>query len=186
MTSLEQLVSYTNYAHSRNVAKISRLLAIRYGYSQSEADAIEQAALFHDIGKNSVPPGILNKPGRLTPEEYEIVKTHTSAGHTQIMEAIRLLEIAAAVAKEHHERLDGSGYLLMPGSDINPYVRLISVADVFDALVSRRPYKEPQSISEALQYLGENSDSFDAGIVSCLACEVDILRPLYKNCDVSK
>lgn len=181
MITLEQLVSSTNYDHSQQVAKISRIIALKAGYSTDEAAAIEQAALFHDVGKTTITPDILNKPGSLTPEEFEIVKTHTEAGYEQIMEAIRILLIAAAVAKEHHERLDGSGYLRMPGSDINPYARLISIADVFDALVSRRSYKEPWDATRAIRYLTEHGNHFDHAIVDCLTGSIDEVLLAYKT-----
>jgi HD-GYP domain-containing protein (c-di-GMP phosphodiesterase class II) len=181
MITIEQLLSNTNYSHSRNVAKISRIIAKEAGYSDDETAIIEQAALFHDVGKSDISPGVLNKPGRLTPGEYEIVKTHAEAGYKQIMEAVKTLTAAASVAREHHERLDGSGYIGIPGSHINPYARLIAVIDVFDALISRRSYKQSWDAGTALQYLAENENHFDSIIVGCLARVIDEVLLLYKT-----
>jgi len=98
MIIIEQLLSNTKYSHSCNVAKISKLVALNAGYPDDEASVIEQAALLHDIGKTAIPSDILNKPDVLTKEEFEIVKTHTEAGYGQIMEAVKILTISAAVA----------------------------------------------------------------------------------------
>ena len=181
MTTLEQLASSTNYRHSRNVAQISRIIALKYGYNQAEADTIEQAALYHDVGKSAIPREILKKPGALTPEEFAIVKTHTEAGHSLIMEAVGLLQISAAVAKEHHERLDGSGYLQIPGRELNPYTRLISVADVCDALLSRRAYKPPWKVTDVVNYLTDHAHYFDPEIVRCLVSEINNVLLVYNK-----
>jgi putative nucleotidyltransferase with HDIG domain len=179
MTTLEQLVLNTNFSHSRNVARISRIIALKHGYSQAEADAIEQAALYHDVGKSTIPPEILRKPGPLTPDEYAVMKSHAEAGYSLIMEAVELLIVAAAVAKEHHERLDGSGYLRMPGRELSPYARIISIADVFDALISRRSYKEPWDIDDVIKYLTDHAEHFDEDIVRCLVSEINSVLLLY-------
>ena len=181
MTPLEQLASSTNYSHSRNVAQISRIVAVRFGYNKTEADTIEQAALYHDVGKSVIPREILKKPGALTPEEFAIIKTHTEAGHSLIMDAVGLLQVSAAVAKEHHERLDGSGYLQIPGRELNPYTKLISVADVFDALISRRAYKQPWKITDVVKYLTDHAHYFDPEIVRCLVSEIDNVLLVYNK-----
>ena len=180
MTALEKLVKDANYKHCRQVANISKIIAARAGYSADEALIIEQAALLHDVGKNHVPHEILNKKGRLTPEEYEIIKTHTEAGYGQIMDTIESLKISAAVAKEHHERGDGSGYLKMTDSFINPYAKLISAADVFDALVSRRIYKNAWDIQSVIGYLKDSNNHFDQFLVRCLIDGLDDVLRLYE------
>lgn len=181
MTTLEQLIASTNFDHSRNVASISRIIAAKYGYSAKDVTVIEQAALFHDVGKTTVPPDILNKPGSLTPEEFAIVKTHTEAGYALIMEVVKLLLVSSSVAKEHHERLDASGYLRMPACDISMYARLISIADVFDALVSRRSYKEAWDATSAVRYLIDNGNQFDREIVNCLVSVINEILFVYKT-----
>ena len=181
MTNIEQLLSNTKYSHSRNVAQISKLIALNIGYSEDEASIIEQAALLHDVGKTAIPPDILNKPDALTPEEYTIVKTHTEVGYEQIMDAVKILTISASVAKEHHERLNGEGYLKISGSNISPYSKLISVADVFDALMSRRSYKESWDISKVISYLLEHDEQFARDIVEHLIDRINDILFLYKS-----
>jgi len=184
MTALEQLVSNTNFTHSRNVARISKIIADKAGYTAQEASEIEQAALLHDVGKTSIPTDILNKQGKLTTEEYAVIKTHTEAGREQIMETIKTLLISAAVAGSHHERLDGSGYCQMPGSVINHKVRLIAVADVFDALVSRRSYKDPWDVSDVVSYLTNNSALFDHSIVQLLIAMLGEIMFVYSSAPI--
>ena len=170
MTNIEKLISDSNFEHSKNVAKISKIIASNSGFTEDEISIIEQAALLHDVGKSSVPPQILNKPDILTPEEFEIVKKHADAGYLQIMETIKILNVSASVAKEHHEKLDGSGYHKIHGTNISPYARLISIADVFDALLSKRVYKESWDVTSVIQYLTVNENHFDRIIVNSLVC----------------
>jgi HD-GYP domain-containing protein (c-di-GMP phosphodiesterase class II) len=180
MTTLEELVANTNFNHSRHVAQISKIIAIKAGYSNDETTIIEQSGLLHDVGKIDLPFGILNKPGGLTVDEYNLVKKHTENGYRRIMEIIRLLTIAADVAREHHERLDGSGYLHLTGGNISRYAKLISVADVFDALISRRSYKEPWDVQSILQYLTNHENHFDHTIVGYLISAINEVLSTYK------
>jgi HD-GYP domain-containing protein (c-di-GMP phosphodiesterase class II) len=162
------------------VSEISRLLALRTGYASNEAEVISQAALFHDIGKGDIPPGILTKSGPLTDAEYAVVKTHTQAGCRQIADALRILSAASVVANQHHERLDGSGYLGLAAGQIDPYAKLVAVADVFDALVSRRSYKRPWSQQEVCGYLRDRAGTqFDGEIVAVLLACIDEIVALY-------
>ena len=186
MTILEQLVSNAYFNHSRHVAQISKIIAAKAGYSETEITIIEQAALLHDVGKSAIPPDILNKPDVLTPEEYELIKTHTENGYHQIMDTISTLASAASVAKEHHERLDGSGYLKLSDDNINPYAKLISIADAFDALISRRVYKEPWDVKNAIQYLAENDNHFDRIIVGYLMSVISEVILIYKSGSVQQ
>jgi putative nucleotidyltransferase with HDIG domain len=180
-TVLERLVTNSNFDHSRQVARISEIIAEKLGYSETEISVIVQAALLHDVGKAAIPHEIINKPGALTPDEYAVMKTHAEAGCRQIMEAAETLTIAAAVAKQHHERLDGSGYFKISGGNIDPYAKLIAVADVFDALVSRRAYKEPWGARSAIEYLSVNGNCFDRQAVRCLSEVLGKVLELYQN-----
>jgi len=181
MITIEQLVSNAVFTHSQYVSQISKIIARQAGYPEDEIIIIGQAALLHDVGKSDVPFSILNKPGALTPNEYDIVKKHAENGYQQIMETIKILMIAASVAKEHHERLDGSGYFSISGENINPYARLISVADVFDALISRRVYKESWDVENVIQYLTQNEQHFDNIIVGHLICVINEVLLTYEN-----
>lgn len=178
--NMDKLLQSTQFDHSRQVAKLSRLLAGLAGYSPAETEVIGQAALFHDIGKTAIPASILNKPGALTQEEYAIIKTHTVIGQERLAQAVQTLAAAIIVAQQHHERLDGSGYLRMEDKDIHPYAKLIAVADVFDALVSRRSYKEPWSIDRTGAYLQDLAGiQFECRIVTLLLSNIDQVLALY-------
>ena len=171
------------YSHSEQVAKISVILARHAGYSDDEISIIEQAALFHDVGKASIPKNILNAPRALTVEEFEIVKKHTNIGCDMIMEAAQALYTAAIVAKQHHEWIhDGSkGYIGLEGEEIHPLARIISVADVYDALLSKRPYKPAFDLKSTCEYMqNQSGKQFDAEIVKLLLLHIDEISILYQ------
>ncbi len=174
------LMNSTHFAHSQQVSKISGLLAQLAGYPPEEVDVICQAALFHDIGKNSIPHTILNKPGRLTQEEFHIIQTHTTIGQEQLTQEIQSLNAAVIVAQQHHERLDGSGYMGLDENNIHPYAKLVAVADVFDALISRRAYKDSWGLERTRAYLHELAGvQFDGQITALLLDNVDQVMALY-------
>ena len=144
MGSIAELRSKETGNHVKRVAKYSKLLALEYGLSQEEASVLEQASPMHDIGKVATPDEILKKPGKLTPQEFEIMKEHAVLGYEMIKGSQReLLKTASIVAYEHHEKWDGSGYPRgLAGDEIHIYGRITAVADVFDALGSDRCYKK--------------------------------------------
>ncbi len=143
--------------HVRRVAELSYILARRYGLSKEESDLLRLASPMHDVGKIGIPDTILNKPGKLDPEEIEVIKTHTTIGHDILKHSERpIIKAAAIVAYEHHERWDGKGYPLgLAGEDINIYGRITGIADVFDALGSERVYKKAWSIEKIKGYFAE-------------------------------
>ncbi len=130
--------------HVKRVSKYSQTLAEKYGLSQRAIMLISMASPIHDIGKVAIPDSILLKPGKLTPEEFDIVKTHTTIGYNLLKGSDReLLKSAAIIAHQHHERYDGKGYPQgLKGDDIHIFGRIVAVADVFDALGSPRVYKK--------------------------------------------
>ena len=129
--------------HCMRVSEYSEILAMGIGMSEDEAKRLGQAALLHDLGKIVIPADIIEKPGKLTQEEYEVVKRHVVHGYDFLSGATgETLRLAARIALEHHERWDGSGYLRERGHSICPEARIVSVADVFDALISERCYKK--------------------------------------------
>ena len=179
--NLDTLIEGTCFDHSRQVARISTVLAQKAGYTPSETAAIEQAALYHDIGKTSIPDAILNKPGPLTPEEFAVVKTHTELGYQKIAEAVGILTVAGDVCRDHHERPDGAGYGGLCGSAIHPYAKLISVADVFDALYSKRAYKDAWDIARIRAFFqAQAGTQFDAEAVKLLFSALGLILPLYQ------
>ena len=138
---------YTN-GHSHRVAKYSAMLAERMGKSEEEVEKIRQIALLHDIGKISIPDNILNKPGRLTDEEFQIMQSHSQRGY-EILKEISIAPDLAIGAGYHHERPDGRGYPNHLTSDQIPEIaQIIAVADTFDAMYSTRPYRKQMPIEK--------------------------------------
>lgn len=163
-------------AHVRRVAEYAKILAAAYGLSPSECETLWSTATMHDIGKVAIPDHILNKPGKLTEEEFEIMKTHAETGYSFFKNSSRpLLHAAAIVAHEHHERWDGLGYPRgLAGEDIHIFGRITAIADVFDALGTKRVYKKGWDIDEILTYFKEQSaKQFDPTLVELLLENVD-------------
>ena len=140
-----------------------------------EVDLLRLASPLHDIGKIAIPDSILLKPGKLTPGEYDVVKTHTTIGARILSQSSsEVLCLAETIALAHHERWDGSGYLGLAGDDIPLDARIVSVVDVFDALVNERPYKEPWPADEAVAEIASLSGKhFDPDIVEAFLASVD-------------
>lgn len=152
LLSIEDNDHYT-YNHSIQVSMLCYYIAAWLGYSREEAHQVGKAGYLMDIGKCKVPAGILSKPGKLTPEEFEEVKLHTTYGHDIIMESTGD-ELAALVALQHHEREDGSGYPHgLRGDEIHPYAKIAAVADVYSAMASNRAYGSKQELLSVLREL---------------------------------
>lgn len=130
--------------HVKRVAIYSEILALKYGLSKEEAELLKLASPMHDIGKVGIKDEILNKPGKLTDDEFKVMKTHSTLGYNMLKNSDKpILKAAAIVAHQHHEKWDGSGYpKKLKGEDIHIYGRITAIADVFDALGSDRVYKE--------------------------------------------
>lgn len=146
--------------HVIRMAKYSRQIAEALGcFSKQDCDDLEYAAPMHDIGKIGIPDGILLKPGKLNEYEWDIMQTHTSIGHAILSDSqSRYMQIGAIIALNHHERFDGKGYPNgLKGDDIPLIARVVAVADVFDALVSERPYKKAWSTEDAIAYIQQQS-----------------------------
>lgn len=156
--------------HSQRVSDFSVQIARELGMSAEMVHHIKIGSLLHDVGKIGIPDQILTKPGRLTDEEYTIMKEHPTIGAT-IMKEVRMLRTEIPAISEHHERLDGTGYPeRLQGLTISDFGRVVAVADVFDALTSDRPYRKAQSAEEALDYLYKGVDrEFDRTCVDALA-----------------
>lgn len=141
--------------HVQRVAHMSMLLALKAGLGEKCADVIKMAASMHDIGKIGMPDAIMSKPSTLTFEEFEIIKTHPVIGYEILKKSDReIMQAAAIIAHEHHERWDGKGYPRgLKGEEIHIYGRIIAIADVFDALTHKRIYKPAWSHQEAAAYI---------------------------------
>jgi putative two-component system response regulator len=147
------------HEHIVRMSNYSRLIAVRLGLPQDECELLLRAAPLHDIGKLGTPDHILLKPGKLTPEEFEIMKQHTVIGQRILANSSSpILRVGAEIAYSHHEKFDGSGYPRgLRGRDIPLYGRIVAVADVFDALTSDRPYKKAWDLERAVDLLRTSS-----------------------------
>ncbi|MGE5626615.1 MAG: DUF3369 domain-containing protein [Solirubrobacterales bacterium] len=157
---VENRNNYTG-AHSRRVAEITRILAEKMFYTEEEVEHISKASVMHDIGKIAIGDNILLKPGKLTEEEFNDIKKHTTAGYNILKNSkLPLLKTAAYIALYHHERYDGNGYPEgKKGGEIPKECEIVAVADVFEALASKRCYKEPWCRDKVIEYFKENSGS---------------------------
>jgi len=147
-------------AHIKRISKLSAHLAKLLGLGIKEIELIENASKLHDIGKVGIADKILQKPGKLTKEEFDIMKQHTTIGAKILSgaESIELIETSKIIALEHHEKYDGSGYPYgKSGDNIHLYAYIVSIADVFDALASKRVYKEAMPITEVIKIMQEGS-----------------------------
>ncbi len=153
--------------HSFNVAEYTYLLCITMGISAESAERISCAAALHDIGKLCIPDSILFKLEKLSENEFAEIKKHNVYGYQLLdIDGDPFFKMAALVARDHHEHIDGSGYLGLAGEEISVPARIVAVADVFDALVSPRSYKKSWSFEDAFRYIGEHrGDYFDTDAV---------------------
>ena len=169
--------------HVRRVAEYTEVLCRSLGYDEEESWKISLASMMHDVGKIMIPETILEKPGKLTAEEYEIVKNHIEFGK-QMLESSpgELFRISTDIAYQHHERWDGKGYKGVRGEDITPYARCAALADVFDALVSRRSYKAPWTPEEAYEEIvSQSGKQFDPKVVEAFKENFDKFVEIMKN-----
>lgn len=156
--------------HSMRVSKLACLIGEKVGLTVEELEALKRGALLHDIGKIGISDTILHKPGKLTEDEWKSMRLHPDIG-ARIVERIPFLQDCMPVVRYHHERWDGTGYPCgLKGQAIPLFARIFAVADVFDALTSKRSYRKRSSPDEALAYLREQSNLlFDPQIVEALA-----------------
>lgn len=154
--------------HVKRVAEYSYILALGLGMSQDEAELLKMASPMHDIGKVAISDDVLKKPGKLTEEEFDIMKSHTQIGHSLLKNSKRhILRTAAIVAYQHHEKWNGKGYPRgLAGEEIHIYGRITAIADVFDALGSERVYKKAWELDRILNlFKEERGHHFDPKVV---------------------
>ncbi|MBO5033257.1 MAG: HD domain-containing protein [Lachnospiraceae bacterium] len=169
LTDLRSFDGYT-YAHSVNVAVLSCIIGFGLKMNETSLEQLVMAGLLHDLGKLMIPPEILNKPSRLTNEEYEIMKKHSAISYEIIKERWDIPAQVKVAVLHHHENEDGSGYPDgLEGEDMTIFTKILHVADVYDALVSKRSYKSPYSPYEACEFLmGGGGIMFDPKVVEAL------------------
>jgi putative two-component system response regulator len=163
-------------AHIVRMANYSYVIAAQLGLSDAEQQLVLEAAPMHDIGKVGIPDHILLKPGRLSVDEFTIMKGHTTLGYEILAGSqSEMLQVGAVIALSHHEKYDGSGYPQgLTGDNIPLFARIVAVADVFDALTSERPYKVAWEIERAMAWLHEGSGQhFDPKCVTAFFSDWD-------------
>lgn len=167
--------------HIRRISEYCRKLGEYIGLN-GDSDILAHAAPMHDLGKVGIPDRILLKNDRLTTDEFEIIKTHTVIG-SNILSGSKspILQAAQVIARSHHERWDGSGYPdSRAGEDIPLFGRIVTVADVFDALTSKRPYKEAFPFEQAVDIIAEGAGSqFDPAVISVFVENLDEIRDVH-------
>lgn len=154
--------------HVKRMAEYCLLLAQLVGLDEKTCDEIYIASTMHDVGKLAIPDALLNKPGKLTPVEFELIKTHTTSGYEMLRRSTRpVMQMAAVMALEHHERYDGTGYPKgLKGKDIHIAGRIAAIADVFDALGTDRVYKDAWPLDQILSYMqSERGKHFDPVLI---------------------
>lgn len=168
ITAIDAKDPYTQ-GHSQRVSDYSVLIARELGLDENSVNDIRVGSLLHDIGKIGIPDSILLKNGKLTVEEFELMRGHPCTG-INILSQVKLLEPMLPAISEHHERLNGTGYpARLANKQISWMGRIVAVADVFDAMTSDRPYRKALSVQEVLAYLNEKAgELFDAAIVQAL------------------
>lgn len=170
--------------HVIRMAKYSRQIAEALGLSEMECDEIEYAAPMHDIGKIGIHDDVLLKPGKFEPQEWLTMQQHTTIGHAILSNSqSRYIQTGSIIALSHHEKFDGTGYPHgIVGIDIPLVARIVAVADVYDALVSNRPYKEPWSETDAQDYLEKHSGTqFDPICVEAFFERIETIKNIHLN-----
>ena len=170
--------------HVIRMSHYARLLGLAAGMNEQQADDLLHAAPLHDVGKIGIPDRILQKPGKLDPDEWRIMQSHVTIGANIIGQHERgVLAMAHRIALSHHEKWDGSGYPSgLAGEAIPLEGRIVAVADVFDALTSVRPYKKAWSLEEALQYLRDNRDKhFQPALVDLFMTLIPQVREIMQR-----
>ena len=165
--------------HTERVGQMAALIALQLGLPDSQVSLIRRAAPLHDVGKLGIPDAILLKLGKLTDEEFELVKTHTIIG-ARILSGSRftILHVAEEIAFNHHERWDGSGYAGIRGAAIPLAGRIVAVADVFDALTQKRPYKAAWLVGDAVAEIErQRGKQFDPALVDAFLRVIEQREP---------
>jgi CHASE2 domain-containing sensor protein len=166
--------------HLERMSRMCERLGLAMGMTATEAETLRNASLLHDVGKIGVPDAILLQPGGLSPEDRELMRRHTTIGAELLSgSSSEVMRMAEEIARTHHERWDGKGYPAGLAGEAIPLVgRICAVCDVFDALLSDRPYKEPWPVPEALEQLRrERGQHFDPAVVDAFLAIVDDLDP---------
>jgi HD-GYP domain-containing protein (c-di-GMP phosphodiesterase class II) len=169
--------------HIKRVSEYSRVLAEGLGYEPHDVETIRIASMMHDVGKLLISPEILEKCGRLTDEEFEIMKTHVTIGENLLHNAPgEIMRVARVIAQQHHEKWNGMGYLGMKGEEIDRSARITAVADVYDALTSNRSYKKAWYSEQAFEMIkNERGEHFDPEVVDVFINRFDEFKAIQEK-----
>lgn len=169
LLNLENISIYDDYTlnHSINMMLLSIVIANDSGFNMGQIKKLALGCIFHDIGKTFIPIEIINKPGKFTEEEFELVKSHTVRGYEFLTNYTDLQSVSRNISLNHHEREDGLGYPRgLKGDEIHIFSKIASICDVFDALTSDRPYRRALPVNEAMEYiLASGGSQFNTGII---------------------
>lgn len=182
LSEMIEAQSHNTGSHVKRVCEYTKILCEALGMSEEEVWTVSTAAMMHDVGKIMISPQILEKPGKLTAEEFEEVKQHVIYGKKMLENAPgELMKISAGIAYEHHEKYNGEGYLKKKGEEISLYARCVAIADVFDALVTWRPYKKPWDVNEAKEeIISQSGKHFDPKLVTLFEENFDKFIDVFK------
>jgi HD-GYP domain-containing protein (c-di-GMP phosphodiesterase class II) len=161
---------FLTFTHITNVASYGVIFAERLGLCKpNEYEPLAKAAILHDIGKRFIPANILQKPGKLDPEERAIIETHPQRGYEELCGRDDMTNEQLMMVYQHHERFDGKGYPVgFQGHEIHPWARMLAVVDVFDAMTGTRPYRRPATAADAMDYICKSAGThFDPEMVAC-------------------
>ncbi len=160
---------YATFTHSANVAFYAGMLGAELGYDKHDVELMTTAGLLHDLGKLEIEEKILCKPGRLTDEEFDVIRMHPTVGFQKLNYRDDLTEGQLMMVYQHHERLDGKGYPVgVVESEIHPWAKICSVVDVYEALTSYRPYRSPMPRSKVFEIMERDSGTaFDPEVLEC-------------------
>jgi putative nucleotidyltransferase with HDIG domain len=167
LISLARLKTADDYTYMHSVAVCALMIALarQLGLDEQETREAGMAGLLHDLGKAMIPMDVLNKPGKLTDEEFAVVKTHPEEGHKLLLQGKGISEITRDVCLHHHEKIDGSGYPKGLNSDsMSLYAKMGAVCDVYDAITSNRPYKAGWDPAESIKRMAEWKGHFDPAV----------------------
>lgn len=185
--SIAEMKSQETGKHLKRVSEISYLLAQTLGFPEKEAQELKMAAILHDIGKVAIPDQILNKPEKLDKQEWELMKKHSEYGFDMLKNSeLKLMQKAALVALEHHERWDGLGYPKgLKEEEISLVGRIVAVADVFDSLLDKRAYKEPWKPEDVQIYFEQmKKKQFDPQITEVLLENFEMFLDVRKSLEI--
>lgn len=178
--------------HVKRVGEYSYALALKAGLGETDAELLRRASTMHDVGKIKIPDAILNKPGKLTAEEFEMIKQHPVIGYDILKNSQRrIMKTAAVIALQHHERWDGKGYPYgLMGPDIHIFARIAKLADVFDALSHKRAYKDAWNNEQVIaSFAEERGKQFDPALVDLFIEhheEFFMIQEQYPDSDIVK